>query len=266
MITPTVQRWRDGRDRYRPVGEPIDTHRYEVAAIAEDRIARAFVEREHYSRSYPAARFRFGLYRGGQLVGVAVLSQPMRDEVLSVLPGEREERVDLGRFVLADDVPANGETWMLGRCFDLLRAEGLAGVLSFSDPAPRIDAAGDVVFPGHIGTIYQAFNGVFLGRGTVRTLRVLPDGTVLSARAISKLRAGERGWRYVVELLERHGAPRFAGDRWTWGRAAIELVTRTTRHPGNLRYAWALRRRDRRHLPASLPYPKFGAQQIARVA
>lgn len=261
MITTITQRWRAGRDRYRPAGETIATHRYDVAPIPDDTTARSFVEREHYSGSYPAARFRFGLYCAEQLVGVAVFSQPVRNDVLDCLPGAGLERVELGRFVLLDDVPGNGETWMLGRCFDLLRREGLAGVLSFSDPVPRVGAGGDVVFPGHVGTIYQAFNGVFMGRGTARTLRLLPDGTVLSARAISKLRAGERGWRYVVELLERHGAPPFAGDRWTWGRAAIASVTRTMRHAGNYRYGWALRRRDRRFLPPSLPYPK-----IARAA
>ena len=265
MITTVAQRWRDRRDRYRPAGETIATHRYEVAAIPDDITARRFVEAHHYSASYPAARFRFGLYRGEQLVGVAVFSQPVRDEVLACLPGARLERVELGRLVLLDDVPGNGETWFLGRAFDGLRAKGLAGVLSMSDPMPRTAAGGDVVFPGHIGTIYQAHNGVFLGQATARTLRLFNDGTVLSARAISKLRAGERGWRYVVELLERHGAPAFSGltSRWTWGRAAIAATTRTVRHPGNLRYAWALRRRDRRFLPPSLPYLKLGAVRRA---
>lgn len=264
MITAVAQRWRDRRDRYRPAGEPIATHRYEVAAIPDDRTARGFVERHHYSGSYPAARFRFGLYCGEQLAGVAVFSQPVRDEVLACLPGDRLERVELGRFVLVDDVPGNGETWFLARAFDELRRIGLAGVLSMSDPMPRWSGAGDVVFPGHIGTIYQAHNGVFLGLGTARTLRLFSDGTVLSARAISKLRAGERGWRYVVELLERRGAAPFAGDRWTWGRAAIAATTRTVRHPGNLKYAWTLRRRDRRFLPPSLPYLKL--DEVRRAA
>ena len=49
------------------------------------RLAREFVERHHYSRSYPAARRRFGLYRGGELegVGVAVRLAP-RDDALVV--------------------------------------------------------------------------------------------------------------------------------------------------------------------------------------
>ena len=55
---------------YRPAGEPIDPRRYEVAAIASDRTAKDFVLPHHYSGSYPAARFRFGLFRRAVLDGV----------------------------------------------------------------------------------------------------------------------------------------------------------------------------------------------------
>jgi len=106
------QRWRERRDTYRPAGEPIVTRHYEVAAVATDREARSFVERHHYSGSYPAARARFGLYRGGQLVGVAVLSQPASQAALRAalpLPIPMAARTELGRFLLLDDVPANGE-------------------------------------------------------------------------------------------------------------------------------------------------------------
>lgn len=257
MITPVAQRWNDGRARYRPAGEVIDTRAYEIAPIADDTTARRYVERQHYSRSYPAARFRHGLYRRGQLVGVAVFSVPVNEAALACLPGAGLERVELGRFVLEDDVPGNGESFFLARCFELLRAEALAGVLSMSDPEPRRSAAGEVVFPGHVGCIYQATNATYLGRATPRTLRVLPDGTILNARALQKLRAGERGWHYVAEILLRHGAPALAEDRREWARQAVTQITRPQRHGGNHRYAWALNRRDRRHLPASLPYPKF---------
>jgi hypothetical protein len=46
--------------------------------------------------------------------------------------------------------------------------QGVRGVVSFSDPVPRRTAAGDLVFPGHIGTIYQASNAGYLGRTTPR--------------------------------------------------------------------------------------------------
>lgn len=43
------------------------------------------------------------------------------------------------------------------------------------------NVVGALVFGGHIGTISQAHNAVYLGRGTARTHRLLPDGTVLAA-------------------------------------------------------------------------------------
>src|SRR5262245_32628487 len=201
------QRWRERRSSYRPSGEVIDTRRYEVAAIASDAEARAFVESHHYSGAYPAARFRLGLYRHAALVGVAVFSHPARDEVLTnVFPGDARESVELGRFVLLDDVPGNGETWFLGRCFEELRREGLRGVVSFSDPVPRTTAAGAVVFAGHVGTIYQAHNALYLGRAKSSVLRLLPDGRVFSNRAAAKIRGRERGWRYAAAQLEAFGA------------------------------------------------------------
>jgi hypothetical protein len=258
-VTALVQRWREGRDSYRPAGEVIRPAEYEVAELSEAR-AKAFVVEHHYSRSYPAARFRFGLYRGGALAGVAVYSHPCNDRVLTRTFGvPATEAVELGRFVLLDEVPGNGETWFLARTFERLRAE-VAGVVSFSDPVARATASGRVVFAGHIGTIYQAHNAAYLGRGTARTLRLLPDGRVLSARAIQKVRAEERGWRYVVAQLVAAGAvePETGEDLSPWLSRSLRAVTRPLRHPGNHRYAWAFSRVVARRLERR-PYPKAAA-------
>jgi len=250
------QRWRDRRDRYRPAGELIDTHRHEVARIDDDAQAKAFVVQHHYSGVYPAARWRFGLYRAHQLVGVAVFSHPCNDHVLTnVFPGKATDSVELGRFVLLDEVAGNGETWFLGQCFAEMRRE-VVGILSLSDPVPRTDVAGAVVFPGHVGSIYQGHNARYLGRGGTRTLRLLPDGRVMSARAISKIRAMEKGWRYAAGLLEAHGAPPLEGDPKEWLRTWLPQLTRTFRHRGHHRYAWPLDRTLRRSFARSLPYPK----------
>jgi hypothetical protein len=259
-VTETVvnQRWRARRDSYRPAGEVIDTARYEVAAIADDTTPKRFVLEHHYSVTYPAARFRYGLYeRGGQLVGVAVFSHPTNDRTLtSVFKGTAPtDAVELGRFVLLNSVAGNGESWFLGQCFAELRRH-VVGVVSFADPVPRATDAGAVVFPGHVGTIYQAFNGVYLGRATARTLRLLPDGRVLSARAIQKIRAMEQGWRHSSAVLEQLGAAPLTGDPAAWLRTWLPRVTRALRHAGNHRYAWPLDRAMRRILPASLAYPK----------
>ena len=256
------QRWRDRRALYRPPAETLCPRHYDVEPIAADGPAKAFVKLHHYSGSYPAARFRVGLYYRGELSGIAVFAHPCNDRVLTnVFPGDPLYSVELARFVLLDSVPGNGETWFLARAFECLRALGLRGVLSFSDPVPRLDLAGRLITPGHVGTIYQAHNARYLGRSTPRTLRLLPDGTVLSDRTLQKIRSRERGYEYGIGLLVAHGAlaPRPDEDPDTWLREWLGRLCRPLHHPGNHRYAWNLQRRGRRFTLPGLPYPKKGA-------
>ena len=169
---------------------------------------------------------------------------------------------ELGRLVLRDPVGFNAETWFLARCFHALAAEGFTGVVAFSDPMPRRDAAGHTVFAGHVGQIYAASSAVYLGQRRAGTLRLLPDGTVFSARAMSKIRLGERGWRYAVEQLVTAGAEApaktTADELAAWLPRALAAVTRPAKHPGNHKYVIPLDRATRRAMPASLPYPRLG--------
>jgi hypothetical protein len=239
-----TQRWNHHRDSYRPAGEPIDPSRYGIEVLADDTTARAFVERHHYSASYPAARVRIGLYRMRELVGVAVFSVPMQAAAIPRWTGT-EAGVELGRFVLLDDVPANGETWFLARAFRALEGElpDLRAVLSYSDPLPRRRADGTLVCPGHIGTIYQAHNGRHLGRAKAEALVLDADGRTVSRRGLSKLRNGERGSDAVYRRLVDAGAPaRSAGED---PAAYVERALRSgpfrkVKHPGNLVYVWAV--------------------------
>jgi hypothetical protein len=260
--TSVVQRWRHRRGTYRPAGEPFDARACDVARIPDDTTARSFIVEHHYSGSYPAALHRFGLYERSALVGVAVYSMPMRAEVLR--PFAADDGVELGRLVLLDHVRANAESWFVARTFEHLRVEGVAGVVSFSDPEVRTTAEGITAFVGHIGTVYQALNGCYTGRATPRTLRLLPDGTVLSERTLQKIRARERGWQYAVEQLVAHGAAEPDGDLRAWLASWLPRVTRTRRHGGNHRYVFPLSRAARRAVPASLPYPKFDLELFAR--
>jgi hypothetical protein len=231
-----------------------------------DAVAKAFVLQHHYAGSYPAARRRYGLFGPNGLEGVAVFSVPCSDRVLtSVFAAPAHQAVELGRLVLLDEVGFNGESWLLARCFELLRRDGFRGVVSFCDPVPRTTAAGQVVFRGHLGTVYQASNAVYLGRGTPRTLRLLPDGRVLSERALSKLRVPDalprvKGWRYAADLLEEAGADPApepgCGDLAAWATRWVPVLTRPLRHSGCHRYAFALDRRLRPRLPPGLAYPK----------
>lgn len=246
----------------------FDAASYEAVRV-DEATARSFVLDRHYSGTYPAGRLQYGLYEvSGQtpevVVGVAVLSVPMNVKVLTGPFPQLEpytESVELGRFVLADHVPGNGESWFIGRIAEMAAADGVRGIVAFSDPFGRTTLDGSAVFPGHVGTIYQAANFAYCGRGTARSLALLPDGSVLSARALSKVRRGEQGHLYVERQLVAHGAePRPDGTPGAqWLPSALRQArVRTLRHGGNHRYCLAIgprRRRARSALPA-LPYPK----------
>lgn len=255
------QRWNHRHTSYRRPDEVITPAHYDVAALDEP-TAKRFILTHHYSGSYPAARVRLGLYKGGRLVGVAVFSHPMNDRAVTGVFGcQATEALELGRFVLLDEIPGNGETWFLARAFAVLRASGchgqeIRGVVSFSDPWRRTDQNGHIVHRGHIGTIYQAHNGIYLGQTERRTIRLLPDGALLSPRAMQKIRAREQGFDYASNLLIQHGADAVWDNSTAWLNHWIERLTRKERHPGMHKYAWGLIKQTRRQLPESLPFPK----------
>jgi hypothetical protein len=276
-MNTACMRWSPGRVQSwsRPEDGGFDASRYGVAAIAEEH-AKAFITRLHYSGTYPAASQRYGLFdlASGQraLVGVAVLSVPASKAVLTAVFPRLEpykESLELGRFVLVDEVPANGESWFLGEVRRLAAATGLRGIVSFSDPVARRTADGTVIMPGHIGVIYQASNAVYTGRGTARTLAMLRDGTVFSARAAQKVRKQDRGHEYAERQLVALGArPMRAGETpASWLAVALaDASARKIRHPGNHRYAFRVgtTRKDRAAVqvaPRAAPYPKVSLGQ-----
>ncbi len=258
MITNFTQRWKNQKCKYNPAGEVINPAEFDVSEIAE-KTAKDFVITHHYSQSYPAARRRFGLFQKGELVGVAVYSHPCNERTITnVFKNERAaDGLELGRFVLLDSVKANGESWFLARCHSVLKND-YVGVVSFSDDVKRTTNDGQTIFAGHLGTIYQASNAAFLGRGTARTLSVLPDGKILSDRSIQKIRSGEKGWNYTSEIFKSYGMdsdyPTEPEQRKTWLAQFLRTKTRKLRHAGNLKYAWSFSKTVKL---ISLNYPKI---------
>lgn len=271
MITDVVMRHERKRVRFRPAGETINPLHYEVAAIPDDTTARLFIVQHHYAASYPSARFRFGLYWGGLLVGVAVFSHPINERTLAVFPGEPGQAVELGRLVLLDFVPGNAESWFIARCFELLRKAGVVGVVSFSDPVPRATVTGRVVLIGHVGVIYQATNALYTGTSKAETKLLLPDGLVLHARALAKIRARDSRIASAIKPLYQHGAARLldSEDAAAWVTRWTGSLCRRLWHTGNHRYLFALDRATKKHLlrapkaddavppPKVLPYPRI---------
>lgn len=120
----------------------------------------------------------------------------------------------------------------------------------------RLTMEGRVVMPGHVGTIYAAHNGVYLGRADGRKLHLLPDGRVFNHRTEQKIRKLEQGWEGGVRELQSYGAGPMSDDPAAWLDRWLPAVTRPLKHMGNHKYCWPLNRRMRPFLPGSLPYPK----------
>jgi hypothetical protein len=110
-----------------------------------------------------------------------------------------------------------------------------------------------------VGIIYQATNGIYLGRSSVRLIPITPDGSALHNRSLSKLLYNERGADGVVaQLLDMGCRPRRSGESaQSWlGRIQAAGELRKARHPGNHAYAWSLDRRAYALPQAYGPYPK----------
>ena len=216
-------------------------------------MAKKFVQENHYSGTMPATRLAIGLYSKAsrfvdeQLVGVLAFSVPVQEAAVPAWLDGISPRagIEIGRLVLVDSVPANGETFMLGRAFRHLRATlpEVEGVLSYCDPVERTDERGQVVKRGHLGTIYKAHNGRLVGRSSARTLVLSRDGRCVNERALSKIRRGEQGADYETRQLVDQGAPKRMpfedGDAYV-RRALSEGGFRRMRHPGNHVFAWRI--------------------------
>lgn len=246
MIGPE-QRWRWRKPKVaRGIFDPAG---YNVRVI-DYRPAREFVTAHHYSGTYPAARLQAGLTSpSGKLVGVAVFSVPASQKVIPKWCGlSPSEGVELGRFVLLDEVGFNAESWFLARAFDAVRAEldDVRAILSFTDPAVWPDF-GRYEPPGHVGTIYKAIGGRYVGRANPKTLLLgSATGRPVSPRALSKLRTGDVGRDYARRILEREFGPGPADDRRYLDE--IRQRARKVRHPGNHAFVWPIGRgRGRKH-------------------
>lgn len=266
------QRWRAGRDSYRPAGEPLNTREYAVDLI-EEAAARQFIAAHHYARSLPPARLRVGLFRSrpfrrAELVGCAVYSVPIQQAAVPHYFGiPAALGVELGRLCLLDECEANAETFFVARANRLLHRQlpEVEAVLSYSDPVPRVADDGRITKRGHAGVVYRALSARYMGRSRARTLVLAPDGTVVSERSLSKLRNGETGAAGAYRMLLRYGAPgRRLGeaDSDYVRRALEEGPFRRLLHTGCFAFGWPIgsattRRRVTKSMADGQAYPPY---------
>jgi hypothetical protein len=270
-LFPLDKRWQSRRERWVSPPDTMRPHEFGVDVVPE-RDARQLVAEHHYSGSFPAARLSVGLYRKtgvapAHLVGVTVFSLSINGKTIPRYSDFPEQQgLELGRFVCTPEVAFNGESWFLRRAFAALRTEKpqVRAVVSYADPMERTTDEGRLTKPAHAGQIYQASNAVFAGRSSPRWIWLTRTGDVVSSRALSKLRSGDRGHAYAERQLGAAGAdPREHHEsRVEWIDRVLRPPTfRRLRHPGNFAYVFGLDDEAKAQIEAAtdggLPYPKI---------
>jgi hypothetical protein len=140
------------------------------------------------------------------------------------------------------------------------------GSVTFSDPVPLYSTAGQRIFGGHTGIMYQGDNWTYCGVATARPVLLTATGRRLDPRTLQKIRAQESGHEGAERTLIELGAPviRAGEPPAAWlNRALAVIQPRVIRHTGCHRYVRTHRRdvaivnrgRPIRHDPAR--YPKL---------
>ncbi len=182
-------------------------------------VAMYYVKRYHYLHRACPCSVAFGLFRGGEVVGVIVYGTPSSAPLRSGIcgPDRAGDVVELCRLWIQDGQPKNSASHLIGRT---LPKCGKPIVVSFADTSQ-----------GHVGVVYQATNWIYTGLSAKRT-----NWTI------------EGDARHCQTIADKHTAAQL---RETYG-AAFTLQPRPLKH----RYVYFnCDRKTRQELLSLLRYP-----------
>jgi hypothetical protein len=115
--------------------------------------------------SLPVATTCYGLIYGGKLSGVAVVGSACSPTVGASIGIKNEGICELRRFALRDNMPKNTASYFLSRV--IKKIAGYNVLISYADSQA-----------GHIGSIYQACNAIYLGCSQENRI-VMPSGEII---------------------------------------------------------------------------------------
>ena len=192
--------------------------------------ARYAVMHWHYSKQMPKSKlYKVGLWEGTQFMGAVMFGSGAAPTLLAPYGLKSWEGAELVRVALCDDHATPTTQVVAGALRVVHRANpGLRVIVSFAD-------AGQ----GHLGTIYQAGNWLYLGQVDHQWYRV--NGQLVHPKS----------------LYMRHGA---GGQSIPWLRANVDPAAERVPMPPKYRYVMPLDRAMRRQLaPLAQAYPKAPA-------
>ncbi|MDQ3749508.1 MAG: hypothetical protein M3367_10955 [Acidobacteriota bacterium] len=197
MEVDFTQRWHERRAVFLQKQIFFNPRFHDVEKIPI-KLAAEWIVKNHYLGSFPSATVCYGIFRSGELSGVTVLGTAQHKNTIPNVfgPAHAKDCLLLQRFALEDVLEFNAESYFLARIRALLKREGCCGILTMSDKTPKTDISGNVIFPGHIGTIFKSDNAVYLGRSAKYDEYLFANGSVLSNRSFSKLVNNESGCSY----------------------------------------------------------------------
>ncbi len=140
------------------------------------RVARMMIEKNHYLHSLPGGtHLAFGIFNEGSLAGAVSLGAGPFNAPALVDSATSGDCLTLTRLWLADELPPNSESRVLGTVIRALkRHTNLRFLLTYADPAQ-----------GHFGIIYQASNWLYTGLSEAMPLYDLGDGRLRHSRSLS---------------------------------------------------------------------------------
>jgi hypothetical protein len=197
---------------------------------------RALIANNHYSGTCSAITVGYGIWHKGSLAGGIVFSTGAgRFANTYCRVCAPIEVVELTRLWLADDMPGNSESRVIGIALRALKkGRGrFRAVLSYADE-----------FSGHVGTIYQATNWYYMGATTTNN-RIQIGDKIVHHRGLTN--------RYGVRSIEKL--------RQVMGRTDIDYVrSEACKHA----YVYPLEPEAEAYCKANCkPYPKRPKQAMA---
>jgi hypothetical protein len=188
-------------------------------------IAKKLLVRYHYLHSFPGGTMlSLGIFIGNRLLGTVTLGAGPYMGYRLVKGAYRDDCITLTRLWLADELPLNSESRVLGMVLRSLSKD--TTLKAYSDPAA-----------GHTGTIYQATNWLYTGLSSATPLYDFNDGIARHSRSL----AHELG-SHSVKFWKEHGFK-------------LKIIPQAAKH----RYIRFLDKSWKSRLTAPvLPYPKKG--------